>query len=151
MSLCGRFSRAVALIAVCVAAVLATARLAAQTPVHAAAQIPIVDASDLRQPTSLDEGWLVEAGDNPEWADPNYDDSHWHRFNARTDSLHTLYPDQRPEVVWYRLHLTVAPLDTGLAIEEWYLGSAFEIYSNGVRIMQVGSVSPFSAYDMRAY
>lgn len=118
MSLFERFSRTVALTAVCVVAVLTTTRLAAQAPTHALAQVPIIDASDLLQPTSFDEGWLVQAGDNPEWADPNYDDSQWHRFNARTDSLHTLYPKQRPEVVWYRLHLKVAPHYTALAMEE---------------------------------
>jgi phosphoserine phosphatase RsbU/P len=151
VSLFERFSRTVALITALVFAVLATNRLAAQAPVHAAAQVSIVDASDLLQPTSFDEGWLVEAGDNPAWAGPDYDDSQWHRFNARTDSLHALFPQQRPEVVWYRLHMTVAPHDAGLALEEWYLGSAFEIYSNGVRILQVGSVHPYSAYDYSAH
>jgi len=118
--------------------------------VRLAAQAPVVDASDLHQPTSFDEGWLVQAGDNPAWADANFDDSHWHRFNARTDSLHTLFPNQQPDVVWYRLHITVAPHDTDLAIEEWFLSPAFELYSNGAKILQVGSVSPLLVYDHHA-
>jgi len=60
-------------------------------------------------------------------------------------------PNQRLDVVWYRLHLTVAPRDTSLATEEWYLGSAFEIYSNGVKTLRVGSVKPYSADDLRAH
>lgn len=142
MSLFKRFSPIAAPLVMCVVAALSVARLAAQAPV--------IDASDLHQPTSFAEGWLVEAGDNPAWADPNYDDSHWLRFNARTDSLHALFPNQKPDVVWYRLHIKVAPHDIGLAIEEYYLSSAFEIYSNGVKILQVGSVNPYSAYDYRA-
>ncbi len=150
MFLFERFSRSIALIAACI--FLASAlRLAAQDPIRTAAQVPVIDASDLHHPTSFDQGWLVQAGDNPAWADPNYDDSHWFRFNARTDSLHTLFSDRRPDVVWYRLHIEVASHDTDLAIEEWLLGSAFEIYSNGVRILKVGSVSPYSAYDYGAH
>lgn len=151
MSFSERSGHALVLIAACVVAALAPHSLAAQTPTRATAQVPTVDASDLHQPTSFDEGWLVEAGDNPTWAAPQYDDSQWHRFNARADSLHTLFPNQRPDVVWYRLHLKVAPHDTGLALEEWLLGSAFEVYSNGVKVLRVGSVKPYSPWDMNAY
>ena len=117
---------------------------------RAVAQAPLVDASDLHQPTSFADGWLVHTGDDLAWADPKYDDSSWPRVNTRTDSLHTLFPRERPSVVWYRLHIKVAPHDTDLAIEEYYLASAYEIYSNGVKIQQVGSVSPYSANDFHA-
>jgi phosphoserine phosphatase RsbU/P len=129
-------------LAACLAATMAVPR--------AVAQAPLVDASDLHQPTSFAEGWLVQTGDDPTWAGPKYDDSHWPHFNARTDSLHPLFPRERPSVVWYRLHIKVAPHDTDLAIEEFYLASAYEIYSNGVKILQAGSVSPYSANDFRA-
>jgi phosphoserine phosphatase RsbU/P len=135
-----RFKSMFVLIA-CLVGALAMAR--------AEAQVPVTDASDLHEPTSFAEGWLVQTGDNPAWADPNYDDSHWARFNAHTDSLHTLFPHQRPDVVWYRLHITVAPHDTDLAVEEYYLSSAFEIYSNGVKILSVGTVSPYSGGEYR--
>jgi len=146
-----RSSHTFALIAACVTAAITPIGIAAQNPARAAAPVPVVDASDLHQPTSFDEGWLVEAGDNPAWADPHYDDSQWRRFNARTDSLHTLFRAQRPEIVWYRLHMTVAPRDTGLTMEEYSLGSAFEIDSNGVSILRVGSVRPYSACDLNAH
>ncbi len=134
----------------CIAVSLAMGIVAMLSAARLAAQVPVIDASDLHQPTSFAEGWLVEAGDNPAWADPNYDDSHWRRFNAQADSLHALFPGQKPAVVWYRLHIKVAPHDVGLAIEEYYLSSAFEVYSNGVKIMQVGSVNPYSPNDYRA-
>jgi phosphoserine phosphatase RsbU/P len=136
-----RFRRICALIA-CLAGALTVA--------HAVGQAPLVDARDLHEPTSFAEGWVVQTGDDPRWADPNYDDSHWPRVNTKTESLHTLFPGERPSVVWYRIHISVAPHDTGLAVEEYFLAPACEIYSNGVKILQTGSVSPFSANDVRA-
>lgn len=134
----------------CIAVSLAMGVIAVLSAARLAAQVPVIDASDLHKPTSFAEGWLVQAGDNPAWADPNYDDSHWQHFNARASSLHVLFPNQRPAVIWYRLHIKVAPHDTGLAIEEYFLCSAFEIYSNGVKILQVGSVNPYSPNDYHA-
>ncbi len=101
------------------------------------------DATDLRRPTPLGPGWLVQVGDDPAYASPDFDDSHWHTFNAATDSLHTLFPNARPDVIWYRLHIKVAPSDSGLALEEWYTSAAFDLYANGVRILQVGQVAPY--------
>lgn len=134
----------------CIPVLLVMGAVAVLSAARLAAQVPVVDASDLHKPTTFAEGWLVQAGDNPAWADPGYDDSHWQHFNARTGSLHTLFPNQRPNVTWYRLHIKVAPHDTGLAIEEYFLSSAFELYSNGVKILQVGSVSPYSPNDYHA-
>jgi phosphoserine phosphatase RsbU/P len=149
---CQHFSRVLLLLAACVAASLSAERLAAEVPRRATEEaVPIVDASDLHQPTSFADGWLVETGDNPAWADPGYDDSHWQRINTETGSLHNLFPGQRPSVVWYRLHLKVAQHDVGLGAEEYFLGSAFEVYSNGVKILKVGSVSPFSAHAFFAH
>jgi len=51
--------------------------------------------------------------------------------------------EARPEVVWYRLHIKVAPGQQGLALEEWNLAQAFEIYADGVKILQCGKVAPF--------
>ncbi len=108
------------------------------------------DATDLRQPTPLGPGWLVEASDDPAYARADFDDSHWHAFDASKDSLHTLFPNARPEIVWYRLHIKVAPTDTGLALEEHYTSSAFDLYANGVRVLQVGQVVPFVPADYLA-
>jgi hypothetical protein len=101
------------------------------------------DATDLRRPTPLGPGWLVQVGDDPAYSRPDFDDSHWHTFNAATDSLHTLFPNARPDVIWYRLHIKVAPSDSGLALEEWYTSAAFDLYADGVRILRVGQVAPY--------
>lgn len=108
------------------------------------------DATTLRQPTDLTTTWLVKAGDNPAFADPNFDDSTWARFNSAT-SIHGVIPDSNPQVVWYRLHVKVLPDQTGLALAEWNISSAFEVYVNGHRIMQTGQVAPFAAYTFSAH
>ena len=107
------------------------------------------DATALRQPTDLGMNWLMYAGDDPAYAQANFDDSHWTVVDPGK-SLHTYFRDGRPEVVWYRLHVKVGPKQTGLALAEWNLSSAFEIYVNGQKIMQTGQVRPFKPYVFSA-
>lgn len=105
------------------------------------------DATNLRQPTSLNSAtWLVNAGDDPAYARPGFDDSHWTRFNPSA-SLKTVLPS-RPPIVWYRLHLKVAPEDKGLALSVQGISEAFEVYANGQRILQTGRVSPYESYTV---
>ena len=108
------------------------------------------DATNLRKPTYLATIWLVHAGDDLAYSRPDFDDSRWSPFNAQTDDLHILFPRQNPEVVWYRLHLGVAPNQTGLAFLVQGISSAFEVYSNGVKLIQAGRIKPFAAYDTSA-
>jgi phosphoserine phosphatase RsbU/P len=105
------------------------------------------DASNLRQPTTFDTTWLVHGGDDPAYAEPGGDDSQWLRLSPSKQSLHDLYARNPQGVIWYRLHVKVDPAETGLALQEWYISSAFDIYANGIRLMQVGQVAPFVAAD----
>ena len=107
------------------------------------------DATQLRQPSSLgDVKWLVNAGDNPAFAEPAFDDSHWQLFDPH-QSIDALYP-QRPPVIWYRLRVKVDPSATGMALSERLISQAFEIYVNGNRLMTLGSVAPWVAYTSNA-
>jgi hypothetical protein len=103
------------------------------------------DATTLRQPTDLAATWLVSTGDDPAYAQPGFDDSGWARFDSTT-SLKNVVGDNQPDVVWYRLHVKVQPTQTGLALSESSLSSAFEIYANGQEILSTGIVKPFAAY-----
>jgi phosphoserine phosphatase RsbU/P len=102
------------------------------------------DATDLTTPADLATGWRVHAGDDPVFASPTFDDSQWAAFDART-SISKIIPD-RPSVIWYRLRVKVRPGQEGLGLREWNLASAFEIYVNGQRVLQNGSVAPFKPY-----
>ena len=126
--------RLAALAAAFLLLILSAATLPAQT----------FDATNLRQPTDLAATWLVSSGDDPAYAQPGFDDSGWIPFDPK-GSLKTVLGDSLPEVVWYRLHVKVLPAQTGLALSEFYLSSAFEIYANGQLIMANGRVKPFAA------
>jgi phosphoserine phosphatase RsbU/P len=108
----------------------------------ATAGVPVLDVTELRQATDLRGPWLVQAGDDPAYAQPAFDDSHWARFDAN-GSVKSVAPNSRPEVLWYRMHIRVAPNDRELALEEWNIASAFEVYVNGQRLITNGTVTPF--------
>lgn len=107
------------------------------------------DASMLRQPSDLGTTWLVKAGDDPAYAQANFNDSHWMVVDPNR-SLKTYFTNSRPKVIWYRLHVKVEPNQTGLGLEEWNLTSAFEIYVNGQRLLKSGSVDPYVPYTLGA-
>lgn len=100
------------------------------------------DATCLRQQADLAATWLVHASDDPAFARPDFDDSNWTPFDPN-GSLHKLFPNDRPTIVWYRLRVKVSPDQKGLALKETDISSAYEIYTNGVRLIRVGQVAPF--------
>jgi hypothetical protein len=120
--------------------------LQAQSPAREA--VKPFDATNLRQPTDLAATWLVHAGDDPAYARSDFDDSQWLPFNS-TKSLKDLFPHSHPEIVWCRLRVKVAPDQTGLALREWFVSSAFEIYTNGALLIQSGKVKPFVRYTSK--
>jgi hypothetical protein len=46
--------------------------------------------------------------------------------------------------------MKVSPDQHGLAMEEWYLSSIFEIYVNGARLVQNGKFAPYVPYTYNA-
>ena len=103
------------------------------------------DATHLHQPASLGNSkWLVKEGDKAAFADPAFDDSHWRPHDPH-NSIDALFP-KLPSVIWYRLHVTVDPSATDLALSENNISQAFEIYINGERLMELGQVSPWVGY-----
>ncbi len=98
----------------------------------------------------LGSGWLAHAGDDPAYAQPDFDDSHWTQFNAATGSLRNLFPNSQPPVVWYRLHLKLRPGQRNLALYEYMMSSAFVVYTDGIPLIQAGKVTPFVPYETHA-
>ena len=93
-----------------------------------------------RLPVPFATGWLVHAGDDPAYARPDFDDSHWVPFNAETQDLHNVFPGSQPKIVWYRLHIKVAPDDNDFGLLEKRIFHAFEVYSNGAMLIRVGTI-----------
>jgi hypothetical protein len=107
------------------------------------------DASTLHAPTELSMPWLMHAGDDPSFARPDLDDSRWTVFDPRRP-LTLNFPRSKPRIVWYRLHIRLAPGQRNLAIEETTLARAFEVYANGQRILTSGSFAPLRPYTFAA-
>ncbi len=103
------------------------------------------DATNLHGPVDMAAKWLIQAGDDPAWSEPGFDDSKWTPFNTST-SIKNVFPTSHPDVVWYRLHVKVVPSETGLALAEWNTSSAFDIFVNGERLIHSGEVAPFVPY-----
>ncbi len=89
----------------------------------------------------LDKGWKFQAGDNPEWAMPGYDDRGWRSINPALE-LHNLPEVREAEIGWFRLKLEVDSLlaSKSLAILVSTIGAS-EIYLNGKLIYRFGIVS----------
>jgi hypothetical protein len=107
------------------------------------------DATTLRTPRDLDVNWLIQAGDSLAYANPTFDDSKWTLFDPH-GSLLTVYPHSKPEIVWYRLHVKAGTAQLGLALREWNISRAFEIYVNGERLIVSGQVKPYVPFSMGA-
>jgi sigma-B regulation protein RsbU (phosphoserine phosphatase) len=107
------------------------------------------DATNLRQPTDLAAIWLVQAGDDPAYARPDFDDSQWMKFDSTKD-LHDLLPRSHPKIVWYRLHMKVVPDHTVMAVLEQQMRGAFELYANGVLLIHGGRFTPYVSYNRDA-
>jgi phosphoserine phosphatase RsbU/P len=108
------------------------------------------DATSLHKPIQLGMPWLIHAGDDPAYARADFDDSGWIPFDPH-NSLTMVYRNNRPSVVWYRLHLKVSPSQTGLALSEYSLANAFEIYANGEKVLANGQIAPFVPYTIDAH
>jgi hypothetical protein len=111
----------------------------------AQSQDAIFDATTLREPADLSRNWHVYAGDDPAFSSPVYDDSQWKLFDPRAPITY-LFGKTDPEIIWYRLRVKVNPDQKGLALREFMISRAFEIYVNGERIIASGQVAPFVPY-----
>jgi signal transduction histidine kinase len=96
----------------------------------------------------LDKGWKFQAGDNPRYADIDYDDSKWQSINPTLD-VYDL-PQLKQGIVWLRLHVRVVnPSDVHLALAITQSGAS-EVYLNGKLIRQFGVLSDNPA-EIKAY
>jgi sigma-B regulation protein RsbU (phosphoserine phosphatase) len=131
--------------------VIVLAALAMGLPL-CAAQAPVFDASHLSAPSQLNAKWLVHAGDDPAYAHPDFDDSHWTLFDPVSShgSLADTYGKSRPQIIWYRLRVKVDPAQKDLALDEINLARAMEIYVNGERAIVLGRIDPFVPYTYGA-
>jgi phosphoserine phosphatase RsbU/P len=92
----------------------------------------------------LDGNWQFHVGDDPAWASPALDDSGWEPiavdqpWGAQTHFGYTGY-------AWYRRHINFVGLPAGvsdLALLMPPINDVYEVYWNGARIGQLGTMPP---------
>ncbi len=99
----------------------------------------LVDGAINPWPTSP---WKYHPGDNPDWANPAYDDTDWESVST------LLYQKALPEsgwegIGWFRLHFTVwgdQIKNMPLALYVAYQAGASEIYLDGKLLYSIGKV-----------
>jgi len=108
------------------------------------------DATNLRNPVEIGSSGLAQVGDDPAYALPAFDDSKWVPVNENS-RLRDYFPHNQSAVVWQRFHVTVDSTQTGLALQEYFGPRAFQIYVNGLLLIQSGQVQPYAPYTRRAH
>jgi two-component system, NtrC family, sensor kinase len=96
----------------------------------------------------LDKGWKFQAGDNPQWAQPDFDDSQWQSTDP-TQDIHYFAALRQAQIGWFRLHLDVdtSLLNKPLAFRIAQIGAS-EVYLNGQLLYKVGMVNTDSRKEL---
>ena len=100
-----------------------------------------VDASNPGGPTLLDAPWRLHFGDDPAYAQPGFDDSHW--------ALHDITKDWASEgrkgysgYAWYRMRVILPKGNESLAIAIYPPANAVEVYIDGALAGTIGRMRP---------
>ena len=99
-------------------------------------------------PMDLAGPWRFQAGDDPAWAAPGFDDAAW-----ATVAVPTGWGRESPQasLAWYRLRVKVDPAlvrtPPGLAVLIEKVDSAYEIYAGGLLLGGVGALPPEPRMD----
>lgn len=92
----------------------------------------------------LDGPWQFHLGDDPAWAAPGYDDSHWEQLTADKTWGAQSHPSYTG-FAWYRRTIRITPApgaDPDVALLIPYIDDAYELYWNGVKVGQHGTLPP---------
>ncbi|HEY0679848.1 MAG TPA: histidine kinase [Chitinophagaceae bacterium] len=96
----------------------------------------------------LIEGWVFHAGDDPKWAETDFDDRTWDTINP-TLSIIQLPRVREAGIGWFRLKLKV---DSSLLNEQLAMvytsNGASEVYLNGKLVYKFGTVSKDAANEI---
>ncbi|HEY1805815.1 MAG TPA: SpoIIE family protein phosphatase [Terracidiphilus sp.] len=93
------------------------------------------------QITSLDGLWRFHTGDNPQWADPGFDDSQWPLL--RSDEGWGLQGyNGYSGLAWYRFRVNVPAGMSDLSIALPTITTNYELYADGQRFATFGKMPP---------
>jgi sigma-B regulation protein RsbU (phosphoserine phosphatase) len=99
------------------------------------------DSHDSQGIATIDANWRFHTGDDPAWAAPEFDDSHWSLLRLDKSWAEQGYRGTYG-FAWYRLRLKLPASSTPLALEFIEINSANEIYADGQLIGSIGKMRP---------
>lgn len=92
--------------------------------------------------SSLAGEWAFHPGDNPQWAEPGFDDGDWPRLTVPRSWGRQGYPDVYG-LAWYRVRVPSRwRADAALGVTVGSVGSAYEIFAGGLRLGGIGRMPP---------
>jgi sigma-B regulation protein RsbU (phosphoserine phosphatase) len=108
-----------------------------------------------RQPVaSLDGLWRFNTGDDPQWSNPNFDDSKWPLLRSDESWAVQGYRGYSGSA-WYRFRVTVPASTDDLSIYLPEISTNYEVYADGLRVGGIGKMppdpTPYSNYSSRIY
>lgn len=98
----------------------------------------------LQAMTSLDGLWRFHTGDDPAWANPNFDDSQWPLLRSDRDWAKQGYKGYSG-VAWYRFQVIVPAGKVPLSLLLPRIVYSYQIYANGSLIGTYGKMPPHPA------
>ncbi len=89
------------------------------------------------------DGWKYHSGDDPSWADVQYDDSNWEIIDARLIISDSTDFDWKG-IGWFRriIKIDSALIDGNIALSMYHFGAS-QIFLNGKLVHEFGKVSVF--------
>lgn len=114
-------------------AIAAAGSLQAQTYDLTAERIPVA---------YLGGFWRFHTGDDPGWADPTYDDSHWSLL--RSDRLWSVAPgyERYSGLAWYRFKVKLPAKYDEISLDLPHILTCYELYADGKLLGTYGKMPP---------
>jgi serine phosphatase RsbU (regulator of sigma subunit) len=111
-----------------------------------------VSTDNLQNNNTIDlssAGWKYHAGDDPSWANPQFDDSDWETLNSTILQAEKLPASGWNGIGWFRLTVNVDEnvLKENISLRLQHFGAS-EIYLNGRLIRKVGVIGDVADVEM---
>lgn len=103
------------------------------------------DVSGAGGPVVINALWRYHVGDDPQWALPGFDDSHWSLMRTNKSWADQGYKGYHG-YSWHRIRLKLPAGKAPLAIAFYEIGNADEIYADGQWIGSIGQMRPVPAW-----
>jgi len=110
--------------------------------IAATVQSQTFDLVNSRLPmVSLDGLWRFHSGDDPAWADPDFDDSQWPLLNSTHVWDSKIYHDPGG-MGWYRFRVTVPQDLHEITLDLPHILTCYQVFANGTLIGTYGKMPP---------